>query len=151
VHKTGAAAPEGQEFTIAGLAPSRAQKRLALGVFIVLLTGLALPMGEFGSVQLARLHALVPVYAGGERVLRVRSDNDAANNVTILVEDSGRGVESTDMDDIFNPLFTTKSQGMGLGLTICRSIVEAHDGRLWAAPNRPRGAVFQFSLPAITQ
>ena len=87
---------------------------------------------------------------GGERVLRVRSANDTANNVTIAVEDSGRGVESTDMDDIFNPLFTTKSQGMGMGLTICRSIVEAHDGRLWAAPNRPRGAVFQFSLPVIT-
>jgi signal transduction histidine kinase len=86
----------------------------------------------------------------GERVLRVRSDNDAANNVTIAVEDSGRGVESRDLDDIFNPLFTTKSRGMGMGLTICRSIVEAHDGRLWAAPNRPRGAVFQFSLPAMT-
>ena len=88
---------------------------------------------------------------GGERVLRVRSGNGTANNVTILVEDSGRGVEATDMDEIFNPLFTTKSQGMGMGLTICRSIVEAHDGRLWAAPNRPRGAVFQFSLPAMTQ
>jgi signal transduction histidine kinase len=87
----------------------------------------------------------------GERVLRVRSDNGTANNVTIVVEDSGRGVEATDMDEIFNPLFTTKSQGMGMGLTICRSIVEAHDGRLWAAPNRPRGAVFQFSLPAMTQ
>ena len=49
MHKTGAAVPEGQEFTIAGLAPSRAQKRFALGVFIVLLTGLALPMGEFGA------------------------------------------------------------------------------------------------------
>jgi hypothetical protein len=58
-----AAVPEGQEFTIAGLAPSRAQKRFALGVFIALLTGLALPMGQFGSVQLARLHAFVPVYA----------------------------------------------------------------------------------------
>jgi hypothetical protein len=63
VDKTGAAVPEGLEFTIAGLAPSRAQKRFALGVFIVLLTGLALPMGEFGSAQLARLHAFVPVYA----------------------------------------------------------------------------------------
>ena len=88
---------------------------------------------------------------GGERVLRVRSDNDSANKVTIAVEDSGRGVESTDIEEIFNPLFTTKSQGMGMGLTICRSIVEAHDGRLWAAPNQPRGAVFQFSLPALAQ
>jgi signal transduction histidine kinase len=87
---------------------------------------------------------------GGERVLRVRSDNDIANTVTVAVEDSGRGFESTDMDNIFNPLFTTKSKRMGMGLSICRSIVEAHDGRLWAAPNRPRGAVFRFSLPAIT-
>jgi signal transduction histidine kinase len=87
---------------------------------------------------------------GGDRVLRVRSDNDMAKGVTISVEDNGRGVEPRHMDQIFNPLFTTKTQGMGMGLAICRSIVEAHDGRLWATPNRPRGAVFQFSLPAIT-
>jgi signal transduction histidine kinase len=87
---------------------------------------------------------------GGERVLRVRSECDTANTVTIAVEDNGKGFGSTDMDDIFNPLVTTKSKGMGMGLTICRSIVEAHDGRLWAAPNQPRGAVFRFSLPAIT-
>jgi signal transduction histidine kinase len=71
-------------------------------------------------------------------------------NVTIAVEDSGGGIESTDMDDMFNPLFTTKGNGMGMGLSICRSIVESHDGRLWATPNRPRGAVFRVSLPAIT-
>jgi signal transduction histidine kinase len=87
---------------------------------------------------------------GGERVLRVRSDNDMAKGVTISVEDNGRGLEPKDMGRIFNPLFTTKTQGMGMGLTICRSIVEAHEGRLWATPNQPRGAVFQFSLPAIT-
>jgi C4-dicarboxylate-specific signal transduction histidine kinase len=87
---------------------------------------------------------------GGERVLRVRSGHDMAKGVTISVEDNGKGVEPRDMDQIFNPLFTTKTQGMGMGLAICRSIVEAHDGRLWAAPNQPRGAVFQFSLRAIT-
>jgi signal transduction histidine kinase len=86
----------------------------------------------------------------GEQVLRVRSDNDVARDVTISVEDNGKGIEPGDMDQIFNHLFTTKTQGMGMGLAICRSIVEAHDGRLWAAPNRPRGALFQFSLPAIT-
>jgi signal transduction histidine kinase len=87
---------------------------------------------------------------GGERVLRIRSNNDTANSVTISVEDNGGGVEQKEMDQIFNPLFTTKTRGMGMGLTICRSIVEAHDGRLWATPNRPQGAVFQFSLPALT-
>jgi signal transduction histidine kinase len=87
---------------------------------------------------------------GGERVLRIRSNNDMANSVTISVEDNGKGVEPKDMDQIFNPLFTTKTEGMGMGLTICRSIVDAHDGRLWATPNPPRGTIFQFSLPAIT-
>jgi signal transduction histidine kinase len=85
----------------------------------------------------------------GERVLWVRSSNEAVNSVSISVEDNGKGFEPQEMELIFNPLFTTKTQGMGMGLTICRSIVEAHGGRLWATPNRPRGAVFQFSLPAI--
>jgi signal transduction histidine kinase len=85
----------------------------------------------------------------GERMLRIRSNNEAVNGVTVSVEDNGTGVEPKDIEQIFNPLFTTKTQGMGMGLTICRSIVEAHDGRLWATPNRPRGAVFQFSLPAL--
>jgi signal transduction histidine kinase len=65
----------------------------------------------------------------------------------ISVADSGRGIASQDVDRIFNPLFTTKSDGMGMGLSICRSIIEAHDGRLWVAENMPRGAVFQFVLP----
>jgi signal transduction histidine kinase len=64
------------------------------------------------------------------------------------VGDTGTGVEPEDIDQIFNPLFTTKSHGMGMGLSICRSIIEAHDGRLWVAPNKPEGAVFQFMLLA---
>lgn len=68
----------------------------------------------------------------------------------VSVEDTGTGIDPKDLDQIFNPLFTTKSHGMGMGLSICRSIIEAHDGQLWASPNRARGAVFQFSLPADT-
>ena len=60
------------------------------------------------------------------------------------------GIGSQDLDRIFNPLFTTKSGGMGMGLSICRSVIEAHDGRLWVVGNTPRGAVFQFLLHADT-
>jgi signal transduction histidine kinase len=56
------------------------------------------------------------------------------------------GIVPQDMNRIFDPLFTTKSAGMGMGLSICRSIIEAHDGRLFAAPNKPQGAIFHFSL-----
>jgi signal transduction histidine kinase len=86
----------------------------------------------------------------GPRVLSVKSEVQDTGGVMVSVADTGAGIGAQDVGRIFNPLFTTKSDGMGLGLSICRSIVEAHDGRLWAAPNRPRGAVFQFSLPAIT-
>jgi signal transduction histidine kinase len=66
----------------------------------------------------------------------------------VSVADTGTGVSPQDSDRIFNPLFTTKSDGMGMGLSICRAIIEAHDGRLWIVPNTPQGAVFQFTLRA---
>jgi signal transduction histidine kinase len=64
------------------------------------------------------------------------------------VADTGTGIGSQELERIFNPLFTTKSDGMGMGLSICRSIIEAHDGQLWVAPNKPEGAVFQIMLLA---
>jgi signal transduction histidine kinase len=64
------------------------------------------------------------------------------------VADTGTGLGRQDGERIFNPLFTTKPGGMGMGLSICRSIIEAHDGRLWVAPNKPAGSVFQFMLPS---
>jgi signal transduction histidine kinase len=84
----------------------------------------------------------------GVRVLRVRSAAHESGGVMVSVEDTGAGIQTQDVDRIFNPLFTTKSHGMGMGLSICRSIIEAHGGRLWAAPNKPEGAVFHFILPA---
>jgi signal transduction histidine kinase len=80
------------------------------------------------------------------RVLCVKSEAYKGDGVVISVADTGTGIGSQDVDRIFNPLFTTKSDGMGMGLSICRAIIEAHDGRLWVAPNTPRGAVFQFTL-----
>jgi signal transduction histidine kinase len=84
----------------------------------------------------------------GPRVLCVKSEVHDSGGVMVSVGDTGTGVEPKDIDQIFNPLFTTKSHGMGMGLSICRSIIEAHDGRLWVAPNEPEGAVFQFVLLA---
>ena len=82
------------------------------------------------------------------RVLCVRSDTHEGNYVIVSVADTGTGINSHDIDRIFSPLFTTKSDGMGMGLSICRAIIQAHDGRLWVSPNTPRGAVFQFTVRA---
>jgi signal transduction histidine kinase len=81
------------------------------------------------------------------RILSLESELREADHVVISVADTGTGIGSDDIDRIFNPLFTTKSDGMGMGLAICRAIVEAHEGRLWFSPNSPRGAVFQFTVP----
>lgn len=82
-----------------------------------------------------------------KRVLVLRSGVDGPGNVTILVEDSGTGIEPADLERIFEPFFTTKSEGMGLGLAICRTIVEAHGGRLWASAGSTRGSTFHVVLP----
>jgi signal transduction histidine kinase len=87
----------------------------------------------------------------GPRVLCVKSEVRHDGDVEVSVEDTGTGISPQDMDRIFNPLFTTKSNGMGMGLSICRSIVEAHEGKLWATPNTPAGAVFRFALRADTR
>jgi signal transduction histidine kinase len=86
----------------------------------------------------------------GPRVLSVGSEVHDDDSVVISVADTGTGISSQDIERVFNPLFTTKSGGMGMGLSICRSIIEAHDGKLWVVPNTPRGAVFQFALRAET-
>ena len=81
------------------------------------------------------------------RVLRVRSENHGDDGVLVAVEDFGSGIAPKDMDRIFETFFTTKSEGMGMGLSICRSIVESHGGRISASRANPRGSVFQIILP----
>jgi signal transduction histidine kinase len=68
--------------------------------------------------------------------------------VLVAVRDSGPGLTPESFDRVFQAFHTTKPDGMGMGLSICRSIVEAHGGRVWATANAPRGVVFQFTLPA---
>lgn len=83
----------------------------------------------------------------GTRELLVKSDQDEADNVRIAVSDSGEGLDTANVERVFDAFFTTKPDGMGMGLAISRTIIESHGGRLWATSNSPHGAVFQFSLP----
>jgi signal transduction histidine kinase len=85
-----------------------------------------------------------------QRVMRIGTQIGAAGIMLVAVEDSGTGLDTGIADRIFDPLFTTKPNGMGMGLSICRSIVEAHGGRLWASPASPNGAVFRFTVPTVT-
>jgi signal transduction histidine kinase len=84
----------------------------------------------------------------GLRILRVRSELHESDRVMISVADTGTGIRSQDAGRIFDPLFTSKADGMGMGLSICRAIIEAHEGQLWFASNQPQGTVFQFTLRA---
>jgi signal transduction histidine kinase len=85
---------------------------------------------------------------GEPRVLTLRFEACDGDSVALSVADTGHGIGPREAERIFSPLFTTKSDGMGMGLAICRSIIEAHQGRLWFTPNNPHGAVFHISLPA---
>jgi signal transduction histidine kinase len=86
----------------------------------------------------------------GLRVLSITSEARHDGHVEVSVQDTGSGIGSEDIARVFNPLFTTKSDGMGMGLSICRSIVDAHEGQLWVVPNTPEGTVFRFALRADT-
>ena len=80
------------------------------------------------------------------RDLLIRSRQHESDKVLVAVQDSGMGVDPKNMERIFDAFYTTKAQGMGMGLAISRSIVENHGGRLWAVPNEGPGAIFQFTL-----
>ncbi|ACS55852.1 multi-sensor signal transduction multi-kinase [Rhizobium leguminosarum bv. trifolii WSM1325] len=84
----------------------------------------------------------------GSRGLQVTSERSDDGKVLVTVADSGPGIDVAKLDQIFEAFFTTKTGGLGMGLSICRSIVEAHGGRLWVSPNDPDGSVFSFTLRA---
>jgi signal transduction histidine kinase len=82
----------------------------------------------------------------GARALSISTDQDHTGAL-VAVSDSGPGIDPAHLERVFKAFYTTKSGGTGMGLSICRSIIDGHGGRLWAEANVPRGAVFQFTLP----
>jgi signal transduction histidine kinase len=86
----------------------------------------------------------------GPRELTISTANNNPGGVLVTVRDSGPGVAPENIERLFEPFYTTKATGMGMGLSICRTIIEAHGGRLWASANVPRGTMFQFTVPVYS-
>jgi PAS domain S-box-containing protein len=83
------------------------------------------------------------------RVLHLKTELDGSQNMVVTVQDSGTGIDPENVERIFNRFFTTKTRGMGMGLAICHSIIEAHNGRLWAEAGVHQGSLFRISLPVV--
>src|ERR1700736_4641922 len=116
--------------------------------------GLPLIQGDRVQLQQVILNLIVNAVqamcgvAEGPRELLVTTARSEPNGVLVAVKDSGPGLAPASLEHLFAPFYTTKPDGLGMGLSICRSIVEAHGGRLWATANMPRGAIFHFAVPA---
>jgi signal transduction histidine kinase len=116
--------------------------------------GLPLIQGDRVQLQQVMLNLIINAVEAisgpseGPRELLITSGKAGTDDVHVAVRDSGPGVPATDLERLFEPFYTTKPGGLGLGLSICRSIIQTHGGRFWASPNAPRGAIFQFTLPA---
>ena len=122
-----------------------------------LFTGDRLVFGDRVQVQQVMLNLIMngieamSAITDRPRVLAISSEPVEADGVVVAVEDTGTGLDPTSVDRIFDPFFTTKPNGMGMGLSICRSIIEAHGGRFWASPRAPHGAAFRFTVPAAAE
>ncbi|MDB5043276.1 MAG: hypothetical protein JWN27_4002 [Candidatus Eremiobacteraeota bacterium] len=128
-------------------------QRNGVSLLTRLAEGLPLVQGDRIELQQVILNLIVNAVeamsgAGeGARELLISTEKGASNAVLVAVRDSGSGLDPKGLDRLFDAFYTTKSNGMGMGLSICRSIIEAHGGRVWATANVPQGAVFTFTLP----
>jgi two-component system sensor kinase FixL len=106
---------------------------------------------QIQQVLVNLLRNAMEAMVGGRRRITISTRRSAADTIEVGVADTGPGVSQNINDDLFRPFVTTKSEGMGVGLAICQSIVDAHGGRIWASPNAGGGAVFNFTVPAATK
>lgn len=137
---------------VLALAQSQAKRNLVL-VKQELANDLPFVLGDRVQLQQVILNLVIngleaiAKSRNGERVLAIRSSRDESDNLIVAVRDTGGGIEPESVERLFDAFFTTKPDGMGMGLAISRTIIESHGGRLWATSNSPKGAVFQFQLP----
>ena len=101
------------------------------------------------NLMLNAAEAMGQMHDGHGELLVVTQTEESG--ILVAVQDSGPGLSEADLERVFEAFYTTKSSGLGMGLSICRSIVEAHGGRLWASANVPNGAAFQFTLPVHSE
>ena len=92
------------------------------------------------------MNAIEAMSSSQTRVLRIQTEPSQSNKVHVSIEDTGTGIKPSDVARVFKPMFTTKARGMGMGLSICQSIIENHDGRIWVSPGANGGSIFQFEL-----
>jgi signal transduction histidine kinase len=111
------------------------------------------PVVEGDNVQLQQvvlnlvMNAIEAMQSVRYRVLKVKSEQSKPEMVQVSIEDSGTGIDPSNLNRVFSPLFTTKERGMGMGLSICQSIIENHKGRIWVSPGVTGGSIFEFELP----
>jgi len=111
------------------------------------------PSVQGNEVQLQQVilnlitNAIESMHSVEHRVLRVRSEPGGPDEVHVSIEDTGAGIDHSNLDCIFKPMFTTKATGMGMGLAICRSIAEGHGGRIWISNGTEKGSIFHISIP----
>jgi signal transduction histidine kinase len=141
---------------VIGLAEAEMQKS-GISVAIALDEGLPRPEGDRVQLQQVMLNLInnaVQAMSATEvesRELVISTSETHCDGIVVTVRDSGPGLDPSDPERVFEAFYTTKPGGVGMGLLICRSIIEAHGGRLWASANIPRGATFQFTIPVRGQ
>ena len=119
-----------------------------------LVEGLPLIQGDRVQLQQVIMNLIINAVEAlssvreGARELVITTGKGEPDGVLVVVQDSGPGLSSPDLERVFEAFYTTKPGGLGMGLSICRTIIEAHGGRLWATAAQPQGATFQFTLPA---
>jgi C4-dicarboxylate-specific signal transduction histidine kinase len=113
----------------------------------------SVPALEGDRVQLQQvvlnlvMNAIEAMQSATPRILSVRSGVNQPNFVHVAIEDTGTGIDPSNHDHVFKPMFTTKARGMGIGLSICHHIIESHNGRIWMTRGLEQGSIFQFELP----